>query len=76
MLDSCMALKSTLIFCSELFTIVGRKAYMKYLDDLYKRSDIAWYTPVELFKVLCLCLSVSLSVCVRVHACMCVCVTA
>ncbi|KAG6667739.1 hypothetical protein CIPAW_01G121800 [Carya illinoinensis] len=28
----------------------GRKAYMKYLDDLYKRSDIAWYTPVELFK--------------------------
>ncbi|XP_041024725.1 protein arginine methyltransferase NDUFAF7 homolog, mitochondrial isoform X1 [Juglans microcarpa x Juglans regia] len=28
----------------------GRKAYMKYLDDIYKRSDIAWFTPVELFK--------------------------
>ncbi|KAK4798641.1 hypothetical protein SAY86_030967 [Trapa natans] len=28
----------------------GRKAYMKHLDDIYKKSDIAWFTPVELFK--------------------------
>lgn len=28
----------------------GRKAYMKYLDDIYKKHDIAWFTPVELFK--------------------------
>ncbi|EYU32661.1 hypothetical protein ABFS82_14G034700 [Erythranthe guttata] len=28
----------------------GRKAYMKYLDAIYKRSDISWFTPVELFK--------------------------
>ncbi|XP_062149982.1 uncharacterized protein LOC133858521 [Alnus glutinosa] len=28
----------------------GRKVYMKYLDDIYKRSGIAWFTPVELFK--------------------------
>jgi hypothetical protein len=29
---------------------------MKYLDDIYKRSGIAWFTPVELFKVLSLSL--------------------
>ncbi|KAJ7971805.1 Protein arginine methyltransferase NDUFAF7 [Quillaja saponaria] len=28
----------------------GRKAYMRYLDDVYKKSDISWFTPVELFK--------------------------
>ncbi|XP_020230802.1 uncharacterized protein LOC109811455 isoform X2 [Cajanus cajan] len=28
----------------------GRKAYMKYLDTIYKQSDISWFTPVELFK--------------------------
>ncbi|KAK4585706.1 hypothetical protein RGQ29_023092 [Quercus rubra] len=28
----------------------GRKAYMKYLDNIYKQNDIAWFTPVELFK--------------------------
>lgn len=34
---------------------------MKYLDDIYKRSDIAWFTPVELFKVLSLSLTFCLS---------------
>lgn len=24
---------------------------MKHLDKIYKDSDIAWFTPVELFKV-------------------------
>ncbi|CAK7328460.1 unnamed protein product [Dovyalis caffra] len=28
----------------------GRKAYMKHLDEIYKRSDTSWFTPVELFK--------------------------
>ncbi|PNY11781.1 hypothetical protein L195_g008396 [Trifolium pratense] len=28
----------------------GRKAYMKYLDNIYKQSDISWFTPVEIFK--------------------------
>ncbi|KAF2953933.1 hypothetical protein DAI22_01g443700 [Oryza sativa Japonica Group] len=28
----------------------GRSAYMQYLDKLYKKHDIAWFTPVELFK--------------------------
>ncbi|XP_072965122.1 protein arginine methyltransferase NDUFAF7 homolog, mitochondrial isoform X1 [Typha angustifolia] len=28
----------------------GRNAYMQYLDKLYKKHDIAWFTPVELFK--------------------------
>ncbi|XP_027338673.1 uncharacterized protein LOC113852559 [Abrus precatorius] len=28
----------------------GRKAYMKYLDTIYKQNDISWFTPVELFK--------------------------
>ncbi|ONK72500.1 uncharacterized protein A4U43_C04F20070 [Asparagus officinalis] len=28
----------------------GRTAYLKYLDNLYKQHDIAWFTPVELFK--------------------------
>ncbi|KAF9606778.1 hypothetical protein IFM89_028154, partial [Coptis chinensis] len=28
----------------------GRRAYMRYLDDIYKKNDIAWFTPVELFK--------------------------
>lgn len=28
----------------------GRTAYLKYLDSLYRRHDIAWFTPVELFK--------------------------
>ncbi|XP_039122185.1 protein arginine methyltransferase NDUFAF7 homolog, mitochondrial isoform X1 [Dioscorea cayenensis subsp. rotundata] len=28
----------------------GRVAYMKLLDKLYKQHDIAWFTPVELFK--------------------------
>lgn len=28
----------------------GRKAYMRYLDKIYKQSDISWFTPVELFK--------------------------
>lgn len=30
----------------------GRKAYMQYLDTIYKKSDISWFTPVELFKVM------------------------
>ncbi|XP_038720887.1 uncharacterized protein LOC120013219 [Tripterygium wilfordii] len=28
----------------------GRQAYMKYLDKIYKQSDMAWFTPVELYK--------------------------
>ncbi|CAK8531448.1 unnamed protein product [Lathyrus sativus] len=28
----------------------GRKAYMRYLDNIYKQSDISWFTPVEIFK--------------------------
>ncbi|KAJ4968198.1 hypothetical protein NE237_014899 [Protea cynaroides] len=28
----------------------GRKAYMRHLDNIYKQNDIAWFTPVELFK--------------------------
>lgn len=28
----------------------GRNAYLHYLDNLYKENDIAWFTPVELFK--------------------------
>ncbi|XP_010241419.1 PREDICTED: uncharacterized protein LOC104586024 [Nelumbo nucifera] len=28
----------------------GRKAYMRHLDKIYKQHDIAWFTPVELFK--------------------------
>ena len=24
---------------------------MKYLDNIYKQSDISWFTPVEIFKV-------------------------
>ncbi|KAI8538012.1 hypothetical protein RHMOL_Rhmol09G0067500 [Rhododendron molle] len=28
----------------------GRKAYMQYLDTIYKKNDISWFTPVELFK--------------------------
>ncbi|KAM0946630.1 putative protein arginine methyltransferase NDUFAF7 [Dioscorea sansibarensis] len=28
----------------------GRVAYMQLLDKLYKQHDIAWFTPVELFK--------------------------
>ncbi|KAH7836063.1 hypothetical protein Vadar_032381 [Vaccinium darrowii] len=28
----------------------GRKAYMQYLDNIYKKNDISWFTPVELFK--------------------------
>ncbi|OAY84472.1 NADH dehydrogenase (ubiquinone) complex I, assembly factor [Ananas comosus] len=28
----------------------GRRAYMQYLDKLYKKTDISWFTPVELFK--------------------------
>lgn len=27
---------------------------MKHLDKLYKQSDISWFTPVELFKVVIL----------------------
>ncbi|KAJ8759503.1 hypothetical protein K2173_007119 [Erythroxylum novogranatense] len=30
----------------------GRKAYMNHLDKIYKQSDISWFTPVELFKVI------------------------
>ncbi|CAA6668219.1 unnamed protein product [Spirodela intermedia] len=28
----------------------GRNAYMRHLHSLYKKHDIAWFTPVELFK--------------------------
>ncbi|XP_058182279.1 protein arginine methyltransferase NDUFAF7 homolog, mitochondrial isoform X2 [Rhododendron vialii] len=28
----------------------GRKVYMQYLDTIYKKNDISWFTPVELFK--------------------------
>ncbi|PSS23978.1 Protein arginine methyltransferase [Actinidia chinensis var. chinensis] len=28
----------------------GRKAYMKHLDGIYRKNDISWFTPVELFK--------------------------
>lgn len=31
---------------------LGRKAYMRYLDKIYKQSDISWFTPVELFKAI------------------------
>ncbi|PKA54660.1 hypothetical protein AXF42_Ash000495 [Apostasia shenzhenica] len=27
-----------------------RHAYLQYLDKIYKQQDIAWFTPVELFK--------------------------
>ncbi|XP_020976397.1 uncharacterized protein LOC107638961 isoform X1 [Arachis ipaensis] len=30
--------------------ISGRKAYMRYLDNIYKQNDISWFTPVEIFK--------------------------
>lgn len=30
--------------------IEGRKAYMKYLDKIYKGSEISWFTPAEIFK--------------------------
>ena len=29
----------------------GRRHYMQHLHDLYKQSDVSWFTPVELFKV-------------------------
>ncbi|KAF5196488.1 arginine methyltransferase NDUFAF7, partial [Thalictrum thalictroides] len=28
----------------------GRRAYLRYLDDIYKHNEISWFTPVELFK--------------------------
>ncbi|BFG13802.1 hypothetical protein CerSpe_000760 [Prunus speciosa] len=28
----------------------GRKGYMKYLDKIYKESELSWFTPVEIFK--------------------------
>ncbi|KAJ8425331.1 hypothetical protein Cgig2_018948 [Carnegiea gigantea] len=28
----------------------GRKAYLRYLEKIYKQSEISWFTPVELFK--------------------------
>ncbi|XP_008787724.2 protein arginine methyltransferase NDUFAF7 homolog, mitochondrial isoform X2 [Phoenix dactylifera] len=28
----------------------GRSAYIRHLNNLYKQHDIAWFTPVELFK--------------------------
>ncbi|KAI9075999.1 hypothetical protein K1719_042015 [Acacia pycnantha] len=28
----------------------GRTGYMRCLDDIYKQSDISWFTPVEIFK--------------------------
>ncbi|BBG92346.1 Protein of unknown function D, partial [Prunus dulcis] len=28
----------------------GRKGYMKYLDKIYKESEVSWFTPVEIFK--------------------------
>jgi len=34
--------------------VLGRKAYMKHLDKIYKQSDVSWFTPVELFKVILL----------------------
>ncbi|XP_020573238.1 uncharacterized protein LOC110019764 isoform X2 [Phalaenopsis equestris] len=30
--------------------IQGRDAYLQYLDKIYKQHDVAWFTPVELFK--------------------------
>ncbi|KAF8392034.1 hypothetical protein HHK36_022374 [Tetracentron sinense] len=30
--------------------LAGRKAYMRHVDNIYKQNDIAWFTPVELFK--------------------------
>ncbi|KAH0450765.1 hypothetical protein IEQ34_021457 [Dendrobium chrysotoxum] len=30
--------------------IQGREAYLQYLDTIYKQHDVAWFTPVELFK--------------------------
>ena len=35
---------------------------MQHLDKIYKDSDIAWFTPVELFKV-----TIYICVCVCVH---------
>lgn len=29
---------------------LGRKSYLKHLDEIYKESDISWFTPVELYK--------------------------
>lgn len=28
----------------------GRKAYLRFLEKIYKQSEISWFTPVELFK--------------------------
>lgn len=30
---------------------------MKYLDKIYKESEVSWFTPVEIFKVISLSLS-------------------
>lgn len=38
----------------ENMNALGRKAYMKHLDKIYKQSDVSWFTPVELFKVILL----------------------
>uniref|UniRef100_A0A7C8YXW1 Protein arginine methyltransferase NDUFAF7 n=1 Tax=Opuntia streptacantha TaxID=393608 RepID=A0A7C8YXW1_OPUST len=29
----------------------GRKAYLRYLEKIYKQSEVSWFTPVELFKI-------------------------
>ncbi|TYK18890.1 NADH dehydrogenase (ubiquinone) complex I, assembly factor 7-like protein [Cucumis melo var. makuwa] len=31
---------------------LSRKAYMRYLDKIYKQSDVSWFTPVEIFKAI------------------------
>ncbi|XWS22374.1 hypothetical protein CRYUN_Cryun29cG0028400 [Craigia yunnanensis] len=34
-----------------MWSLKGKKSYMKQLDKIYKQSGIAWFTPVELFKI-------------------------
>ena len=49
---------------------LGRKAYMRYLDKIYKQSDVSWFTPVEIFKAIGSSTSLTL-ICTHMHRFMC-----
>ncbi|XP_057547389.1 uncharacterized protein LOC130825953 isoform X1 [Amaranthus tricolor] len=36
--------------CINFNKLQGRKAYLRHLNNIYKQSEISWFTPVELFK--------------------------
>lgn len=38
---------------------------MKYLDKIYKESEVSWFTPVEIFKVISLSLSRLSAFCIK-----------